>query len=338
MATTVYKWVDVAKVIGIFLMIYGHGSLADMPVRDIIYTFHMPLFFVLSGLLYKPLSPCETLRKDCSKLLVPYLILNAFCLLRVLLLLVFKGEFTWHSLWQHVGAVLMGLGYNTEEWIPVCTPCWFLIALFLCRMMLSFIHNRFNTKAILSLGLLALLADKALIMADFDLLVPLDSALMALPFICAGHLLKSVLLCEEKTKLLADIFIICLLLLLTIGCYYINNRVDMATFSFGNSMFLFYLGGLSGTFFIIKISKLLERSKLIIGGGILRTMATGTLPVIGLNLIVITYVKKIVGIVLPNTPVEGVLGFMVAIVCLLSFYPIILFCKKYFPAVLGFRK
>ena len=42
-------WADKAKFIGIILMLLGHNSLANDSIFDFIYSFHMPLFFVLSG-------------------------------------------------------------------------------------------------------------------------------------------------------------------------------------------------------------------------------------------------------------------------------------------------
>lgn len=42
-------WADNAKFIGIALMVLGHNSLASQPLNDFIYSFHMPLFFLLSG-------------------------------------------------------------------------------------------------------------------------------------------------------------------------------------------------------------------------------------------------------------------------------------------------
>lgn len=46
-------WVDVAKGVGIFLMVMGHSSMPDA-VNRWIYSFHMPLFFLLSGLVFNP--------------------------------------------------------------------------------------------------------------------------------------------------------------------------------------------------------------------------------------------------------------------------------------------
>jgi fucose 4-O-acetylase-like acetyltransferase len=58
-----YEWLDVARGIGIILVVIGHalGGIIDSPIGDgatglrqaffVIYTFHMPLFFILSGAL-----------------------------------------------------------------------------------------------------------------------------------------------------------------------------------------------------------------------------------------------------------------------------------------------
>ena len=55
-------WLDVAKALGIFLVFYGHllevmyrygGRPFLFPQIKFIYAFHMPLFFVLSGYLYR---------------------------------------------------------------------------------------------------------------------------------------------------------------------------------------------------------------------------------------------------------------------------------------------
>lgn len=48
-------WIDVAKGIGIILMVMGHTSMPDA-INRWIYSFHMPLFFLLSGLLFIPCS------------------------------------------------------------------------------------------------------------------------------------------------------------------------------------------------------------------------------------------------------------------------------------------
>lgn len=55
-------WLDYARTMGIFLVIFGH-CLQSFPewqineklqgIYDYIYLFHMPLFFIISGFLFK---------------------------------------------------------------------------------------------------------------------------------------------------------------------------------------------------------------------------------------------------------------------------------------------
>ena len=56
-------WIDWAKVMGIYLMVLGHGGLVNADIRQFIFSFHMPLFFILSGYLYKQRSFSETSKK-----------------------------------------------------------------------------------------------------------------------------------------------------------------------------------------------------------------------------------------------------------------------------------
>ena len=44
------QWVDVAKGIAIILMVLGHTAIPDSLSR-FIYSFHMPLFFIASGMM-----------------------------------------------------------------------------------------------------------------------------------------------------------------------------------------------------------------------------------------------------------------------------------------------
>jgi fucose 4-O-acetylase-like acetyltransferase len=74
-------YIDMAKGFAIICVILGH---AGLPIAGcIVYTFHMPLFFIISGMLFKD-SP-NVIMKRCKKYLKPYfftlLILMIFDLL-----------------------------------------------------------------------------------------------------------------------------------------------------------------------------------------------------------------------------------------------------------------
>ena len=59
-----YNWIDWSKSIAIFLVIWGHVPMQS-ETHTIIYSFHMPLFFLISGYLYNPKGTIkEELYKD----------------------------------------------------------------------------------------------------------------------------------------------------------------------------------------------------------------------------------------------------------------------------------
>ena len=67
--------IDIAKAVTIFLVILGHTT-GDAFYKRVIYSFHMPLFFVLSGISagIKPVKAHNFIRKNICAVLVPFVI------------------------------------------------------------------------------------------------------------------------------------------------------------------------------------------------------------------------------------------------------------------------
>ena len=64
---------DILKGIGILLMVLGHYFTSESIIRVYIYSFHMPLFMLISGYFYKPKEVMIQVRRDVRSLIVPYL-------------------------------------------------------------------------------------------------------------------------------------------------------------------------------------------------------------------------------------------------------------------------
>ena len=119
-------WIDLARGIGIVLVFLGHLT-ADIP-RWPIYGFHMPLFFILSGYLYRD----EKISKYCVKLIrryiIPYL---CFCFANSLLRIPYMmtGDYTLSGIKNKL--ILYWIGSLKGSWreMPNCMPLWFLPAL-----------------------------------------------------------------------------------------------------------------------------------------------------------------------------------------------------------------
>ena len=71
MNTKRIQYLDIAKAIGIILVIIGHISQNEI-ITSVIYSFHMPLFFILSGYLYHK----GNTKNKIKKILIPYFLFS----------------------------------------------------------------------------------------------------------------------------------------------------------------------------------------------------------------------------------------------------------------------
>lgn len=70
-------WLDMAKGLAIAMVVLGHCLSFDDPLRDFIYSFHMPIFFMLAGFTMRPKNRMEVLESSLRRLMVPYLLVCA---------------------------------------------------------------------------------------------------------------------------------------------------------------------------------------------------------------------------------------------------------------------
>ena len=71
------NWIDWAKAIGILLVVMGHSVYASGDVTSFIFVVHMPLFFWVSGYLFKPERTWrEVSTSNVKSLIVPYVGFN----------------------------------------------------------------------------------------------------------------------------------------------------------------------------------------------------------------------------------------------------------------------
>jgi len=121
---------DIMKGVAILLMFVGHMAIpADGFLNRFIYSFHMPLFFLLAGYFAKSceeaqVSNTKMLINDCKRLLVPYIITSAAILLFTLMRVLIK----------HDVSILMDKFYHILYRFDII-PIWFLIALLWIRVL-----------------------------------------------------------------------------------------------------------------------------------------------------------------------------------------------------------
>lgn len=75
------EWIDTAKAIGICTVVIGH-SVLPVSLRVWIYSFHMPLFFFLTGMTFKFTDTKTFFKKRAFSLLFPYFLFSFAYLLK----------------------------------------------------------------------------------------------------------------------------------------------------------------------------------------------------------------------------------------------------------------
>ena len=127
------EYIDIARGIGILLVVLGHNdfSLISPFAYQVIYSFHMPLFFFLSGYFLKTSMPFMMFfKRRFETLLKPYL----FTLFMIYFTAVSFEKMSFRTALQRILKSLYGTGYYID-W----TQLWFLPHLFVVSLYAFFL-------------------------------------------------------------------------------------------------------------------------------------------------------------------------------------------------------
>jgi fucose 4-O-acetylase-like acetyltransferase len=131
-------WIDVARGIGIVAVVVGHVWTRGH-LRDTVYSFHMPLFFLLSGLLSKPQPVARFTWRQLTSQLRPYF---AFLALLILVDQIVEpqkgGRPIFHTWPQDLLPILLGGTWLRGPY----TIFWFVPCLMVARIALNLILVR----------------------------------------------------------------------------------------------------------------------------------------------------------------------------------------------------
>lgn len=301
-------YVDVAKGLGMLAIIWGHICCKGWS-NELVYSFHIPLFFFISGLLYNNEKYKEFLpfvKARAKRLLLPYVAYS------VITWLIWVGytfatnkpvESYWMPLLQTVIAKGSGgyLVHNVALWFIPCLFAVEIIYYFIGKFKWSVSFVICCTIALVSIFLEARYGRDYLDFWPWNL----DSAFMALPFYCIGNGTNRLKNLYDKVKnntwLTAIIVVVLTSILVVMARRY--GAISMGHSIFGNE-YIFHIRGLIGCFSTLFFSMLLcafvERkgNKKIIRGGV------GYLKWFGINSL---------DVMATNNPLKGVVCTVIAL-------------------------
>lgn len=115
-------WIDYCKVFAIFCVILGHMSINHYAL-DYIFSFHMPLFFFISGYLYHYKGNFSFFKKDVKSVLLPYYYLNILVLIVSVPFLKYFVSFDIDDMNKVVKYIIIGNSRHLGGAHGFCWPC-----------------------------------------------------------------------------------------------------------------------------------------------------------------------------------------------------------------------
>lgn len=182
--------IDMMKGIAIILMIYGHTTFFPI-VGNWIYTFHMPLFFFISGCFY---TNNYKVTKDFKKLIIPYLIFvslsfsvdmflsctgaifNNLCVFDVL---TDKLNIYSENLYLAISGYEKSFFYKT---------LWFLPILFIVKLMYYVLQHMLKGLYLNMTMIIFLMISSLLFYMNIDFPYFIDTVLLVIPYYHLGKL------------------------------------------------------------------------------------------------------------------------------------------------------
>ncbi len=259
------QWIDISKGIGILLVIVGHCVNSGNYTFRWIFSFHMPLFLILSGLCFKEKKMGVMIRKKFEQLLVPYF---AFCLVGFIVSMIIPS-------WRHISInkTLLGLYQGYPNTLHISST-WFLNCLFIISIVFNLIillsknrHRMLNITSYLLLFLIVVfgfyIGKNRRILSNLPAKrMPLtsDSACVGLLFFAFGYWIKKVIFQYSSVfRKKYHLHILGALLSFTATIFIINHNgtVNLHAMTY-RKIPLFIMGAIAGFLFVYFISLIVQ--------------------------------------------------------------------------------
>lgn len=289
------EWIDTAKGIGMIFVQMGHTYFPDI-IINWIYSFHMPLFFFLSGVTYRGerYNFKEYFIRKIKSFLIPYLL---FCIISILssrILQALSGNIN-----LNIKDIVCSVLLNFPQ-----RPYWFFICLFVSEM-IYFCLNKIIVREKKQRKLIILFVSILIAILNDQFIkvfwLPLCGDLIptALTFICLGDILAKYIKNAKRSFVIIPGALMVNILMTIANLKLTNQKVDMVVNQYGNYV-LFMIGAVSGCIFVAECAKLLCRStenKTV--KNILIYIGINSAVFYGLQQVIYAWVDRILARVLP---------------------------------------
>lgn len=257
-----WDYIDVAKGLGMLAVILGHIGLSGWNI--FIFSFHMPLFFIISGFFFHTQDNRGYLVKRSRQLLIPY-VFTCVCIILLAILretakaVLYGGELlrpikTAVVRWSLAG--ILGSGSRTDYFGINCNyfigAIWFLLAMFWAGLLVNILlKHKHGSIAILIIGAIGLISAKFIWLPW-----SIQPATAAAVYILIGYSLRNKLDRLENVWVVIGCFC-CWICYLTL-CYSTNKKIAVVDAVFPWWV-IDFVGSTAATVCVLYVSRIICR-------------------------------------------------------------------------------
>ncbi len=262
-------YLDVAKGIGMLLVVLGHVEYVSMEIRQFISAFHMPLFFLISGILIQEKheeekSFAKLARRKARNIMIPYVIFSllSFCIEGARITL--KGLDEWNIIFRQLYQSCCLQGVST---------LWFLPALFISELVFIGMRKKLSNKATVALSAVLVVLCGWLNSIEqtiyqvhaaslkwglmHDILSMLIRNLLCVGFVAVGYYWSKY--CSVKLKkTYVELIVTSIAAIFTFLSVWLNPEVDLRFMQL-HFVPLYLLGAISGSVAMIMLCRILVK-------------------------------------------------------------------------------
>lgn len=324
--------IDIAKGLGIFLVVFGHNTVVFPVVFKLIYSFHMPLFFFLAGIFHKKNESLSYMIKSKAKrLITPYVFFSLF-------------HYVFYLLWSLIFLDINNYHFvNIFKIIPlkdaISVPLWFFISLFeviiIYHCIIKYL-SKFWARFFIIIGL----ALMSYVINHLDLPFYYNyfhffSSLSMLLFYFLGYEFFNSLnkdFFPEKNFMSIILFVILSFLLYGLNMY--SNGVDINSNTINAPFYIYFASAFTGTYLILLLAKLINRSEIFSKFWIY--IGKHSLGIFALHLAIFEFSRPISNVFFKDTLFIN--KFFGAVLCLFISIVLDFLIRKTMPRVYGIKK
>lgn len=256
-------WVDFIRASGMLMIIMVHslyGIYTSSFLDKVLFAVNVPVFFVLSGYLFKEKKLSQVIKSGFFNLILPYIF-------SIILIAIIEQAYSTFPSWinefsakDFVKGALYGIGTPTvlpnKITIPAIGAIWFLLAMFCGNILFTLtfkLSNRMNKKGILELLVMIMVIAGFWTSKYIQLPWSLNAALVSQSFYYAGYMFRKYDLVEKTNLSLVSIGLVLWMISAQSGFFYLNT-------AFADNRLLAVLGGIGGSYFMMVVAKVITES------------------------------------------------------------------------------